>query len=107
MYAIIETGGKQYRVQAGDVLRLEKIEAEAGATVDLPVLLLGGDDAVTVGAPRVDGASVRAEVVAHGRGPKIHIYKFKAKTNYRRHNGHRQPYTEVRVTDIVHDGAGR
>jgi large subunit ribosomal protein L21 len=106
MYAIIETGGKQYRVQAGDVLRLEKIEAEAGATVDLPVLLLGGDT-VTVGSPRVDGASVKAEVVAHGHGPKIHIYKFKAKTNYRRHTGHRQPYTEVRVTDIVHDGAGR
>jgi large subunit ribosomal protein L21 len=100
MYAIIETGGKQYRVQKGDVLRLEKLEAEAGATVDLPVLLLGGDT-VQVGTPRVDGAVVKAEVVAHGRGNKIHIYKFKAKTNYRRHNGHRQPYTEIRVTDIV------
>jgi large subunit ribosomal protein L21 len=105
MYAIIETGGKQYRVQKGDVLRLEKLDVEAGATVDLPVLLLGGD-AVTVGAPRVEGASVQAEVLAHGRGTKIHIYKFKAKTNYRRHTGHRQPYTEVRVTEIL-DGAGR
>jgi large subunit ribosomal protein L21 len=100
MFAIIETGGKQYRVQKGDVLRLEKLEAEAGSTVDLPVLLLGGDT-VTIGAPRVEGASVKAEVVSHGRGDKIHIYKFKAKTNYRRHTGHRQPYTEVRVTDIV------
>ncbi len=100
MFAIIETGGKQYRVQKGDVLRLEKLEAEAGSVVDLPVLLLGGDT-VTIGAPRVEGASVKAEVVSHGRGDKIHIYKFKAKTNYRRHTGHRQPYTEVRVTDIV------
>ena len=100
MYAIIETGGKQYRVQPGDVLRLEKLDAEAGATVDFPVLMLGGDE-VKVGTPRVEGASVKAEVVAHGRGDKIHIYKFKAKTNYRRHTGHRQPYTEVRVTDIV------
>lgn len=100
MFAIIETGGKQYRVQKGDVLRLEKLEAEAGSTVDLPVLLLGGDS-VTIGAPRVEGASVKAQIVAHGRGEKIHIYKFKAKTNYRRHTGHRQPYTEVRVTDIV------
>ncbi len=100
MFAIIETGGKQYRVQKGDVVRLEKLEAEAGTTVDLPVLMLGGDT-VTIGAPRVEGASVKAEVVAHGRGEKIHIYKFKAKTNYRRHTGHRQPYTEVRVTDIV------
>ena len=100
MFAIIESGGKQYRVQQGDVLRLEKLDAEPGATVDFPVLLLGGES-VTIGSPRVDGASVKAEVVAHGRGSKIHIYKFKAKTNYRRHTGHRQPYTEVRVTGIA------
>jgi large subunit ribosomal protein L21 len=100
MYAIIETGGKQYRVQQGDVLRLEKLDVEAGSTVELPVLLLGGDT-LQVGTPRVEGASVKAQVVSHGRGTKIHIYKFKAKNNYRRHNGHRQPYTEIRVTDIV------
>ena len=100
MYAIIETGGKQYRVEQGDVLRLEKLDVEAGSTVELPVLLLGGDT-LQVGTPRVEGASVKAQVVAHGRGTKIHIYKFKAKNNYRRHNGHRQPYTEIRVTDIV------
>lgn len=100
MFAIIESGGKQYRVQKGDVLRLEKLDAEAGATVDLPVLMLGGDE-VTIGTPRVAGAAVKAEVLAHGRGEKIHVYKFRAKTNYRRHTGHRQSYTEVRVTDIA------
>lgn len=100
MFAIIESGGKQYRVQAGDVLRLEKLEAEPGATVDLPVLLLGGDD-VRIGSPRVEGAAVKAEVLGHGRGTKIHVYKFRAKTNYRRHTGHRQPYTEVRVAEIT------
>lgn len=99
MFAIIESGGKQYRVQQGDVLRLEKLEAEPGATVDLPVLMLGGDS-VRIGSPRVEGAAVKAEVLAHGRGTKIHIYKFRAKTNYRRHTGHRQPYTEVRVAEI-------
>lgn len=102
MFAIVESGGKQYRVAEGDVLRLEKLEAEAGATVQLPVLLLGGGDAdgVKVGAPNVDGATVKAEVIAHGRGDKIHVYKFKAKNNYRRHIGHRQPFTEVRITAV-------
>jgi large subunit ribosomal protein L21 len=100
MFAIIESGGKQYRVQEGDLVRLEKIDAEPGATVELPVLLLGGES-VKVGSPRVAGAAVHAEVVSHGRGTKIHIFKFRAKTNYRRHTGHRQSYTEVRVAKIV------
>ena len=99
MFAIIASGGKQYRVQEGDVVRLEKLEAETGATVEFPVLVLGGES-VTVGTPRVDGAVVSAEVVSHGRGEKIHVRKFKAKTNYRRHLGHRQPFTEVRITGI-------
>jgi len=99
MFAIVESGGKQYRVAEGDVLRLEKLDAEAGTQVELPVLLLGGDS-VKVGAPRVDGASVTAEVVAHGRGAKLHVYKFKAKSNYRRHIGHRQPFTEVRIVSV-------
>ncbi len=99
MFAIVKTGGKQYRVAEGDVLRVEKLAAEAGETVELPVLLLGGDD-VKVGTPNVEGASVQAEVLGHGRGDKIEIYKFKAKSNYRRHRGHRQPYTDVRVTKI-------
>ena len=100
MFAIIESGGKQYRVQQGDVLRLEKLDAEAGATVDFPVLLLGGDD-------RQDRQPARRRRQRQGGGrrprarQKIHIYKFKAKTNYRRHTGHRQPYTEVRVTEIA------
>jgi len=99
MFAIVEAGGKQYRVAEGDVLRLEKLDAEAGSTVELPVLLLGGDS-VKVGAPRVDGASVTAEVISHGRGDKLHVYKFKAKSNYRRHIGHRQSFTEVRIVSV-------
>lgn len=99
MYAIVESGGKQYRVAEGDVLRLEKLDAEAGAQVELPVLLFGGDS-VVIGAPRVDGALVKAEVLGHGRGNKIHIYKFKAKNNYRRHIGHRQAFTEVRIVSV-------
>jgi len=106
MFAIVQAGGKQYRVAEGDVLRLEKIEAEAGAVVDLPVLLLGGDETV-VGAPEVEGASVQAEIVGHGRGDKIHIYKFKAKSNYRRHIGHRQPYTEVKITKVAGASKGK
>ena len=99
MFAIVESGGKQYRVAEGDVLRLEKLDAEAGATVELPVLLLGSSD-VKVGTPTVDGAKVTAEVIGHGRGDKVHVYKFRAKTNYRRHIGHRQSYTEVRITKV-------
>ncbi len=100
MFAIVESGGKQYRVAEGDVLRLEKLEAEAGSEVELPVLLFSGDDAVKVGAPNVEGATVKAEVIGHGRGDKIDVYKFKAKTNYRRHIGHRQQFTEVRITSV-------
>jgi len=99
MFAIIKSGGKQYRVREGDVVRLELLDADAGATVELPVLLLGGDE-TRVGSPQLEGATVTAEVIGHGRGPKIDIYKFKAKTNYRRHTGHRQSYTEVRITGI-------
>jgi large subunit ribosomal protein L21 len=100
MFAIVTSGGKQYRVEEGDVLRLESLDAEVGQAVELPVLMLGGE-AAKVGAPYVDGATVRAEVVEHGRGPKIHVKKYKAKVNYRRKMGHRQPYTDVRVTGIA------
>ena len=101
MFAIIQSGGKQYRVVEGDVVKLESLKAEPGDTVELPVMLLGGEGDVKVGAPLVDGANVRAEVLTHGRGKKIYIYKFKAKANYRRKNGHRQPYTEVRIKEIA------
>jgi len=100
MYAIVMTGGKQYRVQEGDRIRIEALDAEVGATVDLPVLLLGGDE-TKVGTPLVEGAKVTAEVTAHGRGDKIYVRKFKAKANYRRRTGHRQAFTEVHVTGIA------
>lgn len=100
MFAIVQSGGKQYRVAEGDVLRLELLPAEPGDTVELPVMMVAGDD-IKVGAPLVEGANVRAEVLSHGRGDKIYVYKFKAKSNYRRKNGHRQPYTEVRITEIA------
>lgn len=100
MFAIIQSGGKQYRVAEGDVLRLEALAAEAGDVVELPVMLLSGDE-VKVGSPLVDGAAVRAEVLSHGKGDKLYIYKFKAKANYRRKNGHRQAYTEVRIKEIA------
>jgi large subunit ribosomal protein L21 len=100
MFAIIQSGGKQYRVSEGDTVRLEQLTAEVGQSVDLPVLLLGGDS-VKIGKPFVDGASVKAEVVSHGKGTKLHSYRYIAKTNVRRKTGHRQPYTEVRITSIA------
>lgn len=99
MFAIIKSGGKQYRVAEGDVVRLEKLNVDAGDNIDLQVLLVGGES-VKIGAPFVDGASVQAEVVGHGRGKKVEVRKFKAKNNYRRHSGHRQDFTEVRITSV-------
>jgi large subunit ribosomal protein L21 len=102
MYAVVETGGKQYRLQPGDTVNVERIEGEVGQTVDLGrVLLVVGDDgAVTVGNPAVDNVRVAAEIVAHGRAAKILVFKYKPKVNYRRRQGHRQPYTRVRVVTI-------
>lgn len=99
MFAIIQSGGKQYRVAQGDVLQLELLRAEPGDTVDLPVMMLGGDTP-KVGTPLLEGKFVKAEVISHGKGKKLYIRKFKAKANYRRTTGHRQNYTEVRITDI-------
>jgi large subunit ribosomal protein L21 len=102
VYAVIETGGKQYRVNSGQVISLEKIRGEAGETIQLDrVLLIQGDQGITVGAPTIPGASVTAEVVAQGRGPKVVVFKKKRRKNYRRTNGHRQSQTKVRITDIV------
>ncbi|MBS7543752.1 50S ribosomal protein L21 [Ancylobacter oerskovii] len=100
MFAVIKTGGKQYRVAADEVVTLGKIEAEAGATVTFPVLMLGGD-APKVGAPLVDGAAVTGEVVRHTRGDKVIAFKKRRRQNSRRKIGHRQDFTVVRITAIT------
>ncbi|MCB4767022.1 50S ribosomal protein L21 [Ancylobacter sp. Lp-2] len=100
MFAVIKTGGKQYRVVANEVITLGKIEAEDGATVTFPVLMLGGD-APKVGAPLVEGASVTAEVVKQTRGDKVIAFKKRRRQNSRRKIGHRQDFTVVRITAIT------
>ena len=101
MQAIIVTGGKQYKVSEGDVLFIEKLEAEAGETVTFDqVLAILGEDAATFGAPVVEGASVEATVVKNGKGKKIRIFKYYPKKGYRKRQGHRQPYTKVQIGAI-------
>ncbi|AGM41442.1 50S ribosomal protein L21 [Spiribacter salinus M19-40] len=101
MYAVIKSGGKQYRVAEGDVLRIEKLSAETGETIKFDeVLLVADGDKVQVGTPRLDGGSVSAEVLEQGRARKIEVVKFKRRKDYERHDGHRQQYTEVRITGI-------
>lgn len=101
MYAIIATGGKQYRVSQGDVIYVEKLDAAQDSTVTFDVLLVEQDGNVKIGTPTVDGAKVEGKVVAHGRGEKIVVFKYKSKKNYRRKQGHRQPFTKVEITSIV------
>ena len=101
MYAVIKTGGKQYSVKVGDVVYVEKLNAEDNSEVTFDqVLAVGEEGSVKVGAPVVEGASVVAKVVKTGKGKKIMVFKFKAKKNYRRRQGHRQPYTKVEITAI-------
>ena len=101
MYAIIRTGGKQFRAEPGKTLRIPSLDVEPGQTVTFDEVLLGASDSdLKVGAPLVSGAAVTAEVVQHGRGEKIIIFKHKRRKNYRRKQGHRQGYTEVRVGEI-------
>ncbi|CAM3506350.1 MULTISPECIES: 50S ribosomal protein L21 [Halomonas] len=101
MYAVIKSGGKQYRVQEGQTLKLEKLEVPTGDTIEFDeVLLVGNDEDVTVGAPLVDGAKVAAEVVSHGRGDKITIIKFRRRKHSMKRQGHRQWFTEVKITGI-------
>ncbi|WP_438434361.1 50S ribosomal protein L21 [Gorillibacterium sp. sgz500922] len=101
MYAIIETGGKQYKVQEGDVLFIEKLTAGEGESVTFDrVLAVSGEAGLTIGAPLVAGATVSAKIEKHGKGKKILVYKYKAKKNYRRKQGHRQPYTKVVIDKI-------
>jgi len=101
MYAIVETGGKQYRVAEGDVITVERLAASVGDEVTLDrVLLVKGDSGVKVGTPVVEGAKVKATVTAQGKHPKILVFKYKPKKNYRRRHGHRQPYTQLKITKI-------
>ena len=101
MYAVIKTGGKQYRVCAGQKLKVEQIPAEVGAEITLDqVLMVGEGESVKVGAPTVAGAKVEVEVVRHGRGKKILVGKYKKRKGYRKRNGHRQNFTEVVVRTI-------
>ena len=101
MYAVIRTGGKQYKVAPNDVIVVEKLPAEAGATVELSeVLMVGGEGAATVGAPLVQGAVVTATVLAQGKGDKVVVFKKKRRKNYRRKNGHRQLETTLRIAEI-------
>ncbi|MBD8892462.1 50S ribosomal protein L21 [Labrenzia suaedae] len=106
MFAVIKTGGKQYTVAANDLLKVEKLDAEAGSTITFDEVLMIGEGAdTTVGAPLVEGASVTAEVVDQARTRKIIIFKKRRRQNSRRRNGHRQAYTLVKITDILAAGA--
>ena len=101
MYAVIKTGGKQYRAAVGDTLKVEKLEVTTGETVELDqVLMVANGDAVKIGAPVVDGATVVAEVVSHGRGKKVNIIKFKRRKHHMKRMGHRQWFTEIKITAI-------
>ncbi|GBF73910.1 50S ribosomal protein L21 [Paenibacillus sp. 598K] len=101
MYAIIETGGKQYKVQEGDVLYIEKLDATAGDSITFDrVLAVSNGEGLVTGAPLVAGASVSATVEKHGKGQKVIVYKYKPKKNYRRKQGHRQPYSKVTIGKI-------
>jgi large subunit ribosomal protein L21 len=102
MYAVIATGGKQYRVSEGSVLRIEKLAAEAGTNVEFDqVLLVGEGENVKVGSPTLAGSKVIATVQSHGKGDKVRIVKFRRRKHYLRQGNHRQPYTEIKVTSIV------
>ncbi len=101
MYAVIRSGGKQYRVAPGDVLRVEKLPVEAGQTVEIDEVLMVGDDGESrVGEPLLAGVKVSAEVVGHGRGDKVHILKFRRRKHHMKRQGHRQYYTALKITGI-------
>lgn len=102
MYAVVDSGGKQYRVEPGRTLVLDRLDAEAGATVTFDrVLLIGDEESVTLGTPTVSGATVRGTVLEHGRGPKVIVFRFRPKAHYRRRTGHRSELTRVRIDEIA------
>jgi large subunit ribosomal protein L21 len=102
MYAVVKTGGKQYRITPGEKLKVEQIAADVGAEVVLDqVLMVGEGDSVRLGQPTVAGATVKATVVSHGRGDKVEIFKMRRRKHYQKHQGHRQNYTELKIDSIV------
>ena len=101
MYAVIVTGGKQYKVAEGEVLDVEKLEGKAGDVLTFKPIMCAKDGQSVVGAPEVEGASVTGEVVKQGRGDKILVFKYKAKKNYRKRQGHRQPFTQIKINKIT------
>ncbi|HZN23312.1 MAG TPA: 50S ribosomal protein L21 [Burkholderiales bacterium] len=102
MYAVIKTGGKQYRVSAGEKIKVEQLSADVGSEVVLgEVLLLANGDNLTMGTPLVSGAAVTAKVISHGRGDKVRIFKMRRRKHYRKNQGHRQNYTEIEIVGIA------
>ena len=102
MYAVIKTGGKQYRVAAGQKIKVEQIPADVGAEITIDqVLMVGEGDSVKIGAPLVAGATVKAKVLAHGRHDKVKIFKMRRRKHYQKHQGHRQNYTEIEISGIA------
>ena len=101
MYAVIKTGGKQYRVAAGETLKIESVAGDVGSAIVLDkVLMVGNGDTVSVGKPLLTGATVTATIVSNGRGKKVTIFKMRRRKHYQKHQGHRQNYTEIRIDDI-------
>ena len=100
MYAVILTGGKQYKVSEGDIIRVEKLDVNEGDNITFDQVLVLNDGAMKIGAPTVEGAKVEATVVKHGRAKKVIVYKYKRKSGYHKKNGHRQPFTEVKIEKI-------
>lgn len=107
MYAVIETGGKQYRVKKNDELRVEKLSVKAGGNVVFDKVIAVGGETLKIGKPYIEDCTVKAKVLEHGKGEKLIIYKYKAKKDYRKKNGHRQPYTLVKIVDIVEPGKSK
>ncbi len=101
MYAVIETGGKQYQVKKGDVIFVEKLDAAEGEVSFDKVIMLGGENGITVGAPYVNGANVKATLLKNGKGKKITVFTYKPKKSSKRKMGHRQPYSQVRIEEII------